>query len=336
MLKSLFQAGKSSSKNEKEFKKNFETVVGQSPQAIFITDLDGSIVYVNTKFTELTGYTTGEVIGQNPRMFKTEFTPPEFYKLLWETIKNGEKWVGEFVNRCKDESIVYVHAEILPLLDKSGEITHYLAFEEDITHYKKLDFELGEANKQLEEKSEELKQLHNQMQEQLHEQSLRDRLTGLYNRTYLNEILPREILRSVRARTHLYVLLIDIDRFKFVNEQFGYTVGDEVLRQFANSLKELVEDVDIVCRYGGDELLVLISGKKDEHGLTRASQIKDHFDSHPIDCESQQFTLTVSIGVSEYPAHGKTTDELLIKAEVALARSKESGGNQVTLWSQDS
>ena len=331
MLKSLFNSEKSSSKNEKEFKKNFERIVEETPLSVFITDLEGNIVYVNTKFSEMIGFSDEEVIGQNPRMFKTEFTPPEFYELLWKTIQDGEKWVGEFVNRCKDESIIYVHAEILPLLDKSGEITHYLAFEEDITRRKELEYELGEANKQLVDSSKE----YTNLEKQLQEQRLRDELTGFYNRTYLSEILPREILRSVRARTHLFVLLIDIDRFKLINDKFGYSAGDKVLKQFANSLSELLEDVDIVCRYGGDELLVLISGKTDEQGLNRASQIKEHFDSHPIEWESESIPLTISIGQVIYPSHGKTPDELLNKAEAALAHAKKLGGNQVSLWAQE-
>lgn len=333
MLKSLFKSEKSSSKNEKkEFKKNFERIVEETPLSVFITDLEGNIVFVNSKVTEMTGFSAEEVLGQNTRMFKTEFTPPEFYELLWKTIKDGEKWVGEFVNRCKDESIIYVHAEILPLLDNSGEITHYLAFEEDITRRKELEYELGEANKQLDDSSNE----YTKLEKQLQEQRLHDELTGFYNRTYLAEILPREILRSVRARTNLYVLLIDIDRFKSINDKYGYSAGDTVLKQFANSLGERLEDVDIVCRYGGDELLVLISGKTDELGLKRASELKNHFDSHPIEWKSESIPLTVSIGLVVYPAHGKTMDELLNKAEAALADAKKMGGNQVNLWASDS
>jgi diguanylate cyclase (GGDEF)-like protein/PAS domain S-box-containing protein len=328
----LFNSEKSSAKNEKEFKKNFERIVEASPLSVFITDPAGNIVYVNAKFSEMTGYSAEEVIGQNPRIFKTEFTPPEFFELLWQTIKDGEKWVGEFVNRCKDESIIYVHAEILPLLDKSGEITHYLAFEENITRRKELEYELGEANKQIEERTEELADL----KKQLREQAYLDRLTGMFDRTYLTEILPREILRSIRARTNLFVVLIDIDQFRLINEKFGYSVGDEVLKQFANSLSVLLEDVDIACRYGEDEWLLLISGKTDEHGLSRASHIKDHFDSHPIEWASGSIPLTVSIGLVVYPSHGKTTDELLNKAEAALAQAKKMGGNQVAVWEKDS
>lgn len=332
MLRSLFQAGKSTSKKEKkEFEKYFERIVEESPLSIFITDTEGNIIYTNTMFTEMTGYSPEEMIGQNPRIFKTEYTPPEFYEYLWETIKSGEKWVGEFVNRCKDESIIYVHAEILPLLDESGKITHYLAFEEDITRRKELDYQLGEANKQLEERAEELAD----MKKQLREQATLDQLTGLFDRTYLTEILPREMLRSVRANTNLFVLLIDIDRFKLINDEYGYSVGDEVLKQFTTSLKNQLDDVDVACRYGGDEWVVLIAGKADDFGLLRANQIMNHFDSYPIEWEAETIPLTVSIGIVVYPSHGKKTDELLNKAEAALDHAKKLGGNQVSLWAQE-
>ena len=330
MLKSLFQSGKSSSKREKlEFLKKFEAIVEQSPQAIFITDLEGNIIYSNAKFTEIFGYTSEEIIGQNPSVLKTEHTPPEFYELLWKTIKGGEKWVGEFVNQRKDESIFYVHAEILPLVDESGMVTHYLAFEDDITHLKELEYELGKANELLTASLQEVASLKKKHQE---ERQL-DQLTGLYDRSYLPTILPREVLRAIRTGTFLFLLLIDIDHFDLINQTYGFSIGDAVLKSFAARVMEQLQDVDIAIRIAGDKFLVLVSAKDEDHGKNRATKIKDYFEYHPIQYESKQISLTTSIGVVVYPISSKQEDDLLKFAEKALATSKLAGGNCVTVWS---
>jgi PAS domain S-box-containing protein len=215
-------------------KKKFGTIVEQSPQSIFITDLDGKIKYVNPKFSELMGFSADEVLDKTPQILKTEFTPPEFYPYLWESLKNGQKWVGEFVNRRKDETVIYESAVIVPLTDTDGKPTYYVAFEDDITSHKETAYENSELGKQLQEKSVEL----NQLQEQLHEQALRDRLTGLYNRVYLMETLPREILRSMRARNHLILMMIDIDHFSSINAKYGHSTGDLVLQSISNYITE--------------------------------------------------------------------------------------------------
>ena len=308
----------------------FESIVEQSPQSIFMTDLDGKIKYVNPKFTELMGYAADEVLDKTPQILKTEFTPPEFYPYLWEMITSGEKWVGEFVNRRKDESVIYQSAVIVPLTDSSGEPNLYVAFEDDITSNKEMAYEISELGKQLQEKSTELTQL----KEQLQEQSLRDQLTGLYNRTYLKEILPREILRSMRARNHLILMMIDIDHFSSINDKYDHSTGDLVLQSISKNVTESMERFDLAFRYGGNEFLLLFSGDTNEFGMNRAEHLRKTFENHPIQCDEQEILLTVSIGIAVYPLHGKKEDELLTRAEKALEISKQSGGNQVTLWSE--
>lgn len=309
----------------------FESIVEQSPQSIFMTDLDGKIKYVNPKFTELMGYSADEVLDKTPQILKTEFTPPEFYPYLWEMITSGEKWVGEFVNRRKDESVIYESAVIVPLTDSSGEPNLYVAFEDDITSNKEMAYEISELGKQLQEKSAELTQL----KEQLQEQSLRDQLTGLYNRTYLKEILPREILRSMRAKNHLILMIIDIDHFSSINERYGHSIGDLVLQSISKSITESMKRFDLAFRYGSDEFLLLFSGNTNEFGMNRAEQLMKTLETHPIQCDEREILLSVSIGVAVYPLHGKQEDELLTKAEKALKISKQSGGNRIMLWQED-
>jgi PAS domain S-box-containing protein len=108
--------------------------VEQSPASIVITDLNGNIEYVNPRFTQVTGYGFDEALGKNPRILKTELTPPETYPQLWKTILNGKEWHGEFTNRKKDGSVYYESAIISPITNPGGITTHYLAVKEDIPH----------------------------------------------------------------------------------------------------------------------------------------------------------------------------------------------------------
>lgn len=137
--------------------------VEQSPISIVITDLEGTIEFVNPKFTEITGYTLEEVVGLNPRILKTDKTSAEVHKQLWETIKNGGIWEGEFVNKKKNGELFTESAKIAPFKNSYGQITHYLAFKEDITTRKSVEAELQRLNISLlaridEETSQRMKQ----------------------------------------------------------------------------------------------------------------------------------------------------------------------------------
>ena len=124
--------------------------VEQSPATVVITNLEGSIEYVNPKFTQITGYTPEEAIGQNPRVLKSGEQPAEYYKVLWETISSGKEWRGEFHNKKKNGEFYWESASISPIKDKRGNITHYLAVKEDITAQKKAEQELVLAKEKAE------------------------------------------------------------------------------------------------------------------------------------------------------------------------------------------
>ena len=121
--------------------------VEQSPVSIVITDAKGNIEFVNPRFTQVTGYEAGEVLGKNPRVLKSGETPPERYKELWETITAGKVWEGEFHNKKKNGELFWEHAAISPIRDGNGSITHYLGIKEDITERKKLEDQLRQAQK---------------------------------------------------------------------------------------------------------------------------------------------------------------------------------------------
>ena len=553
--------------------------VEQSPASVVITNLAGDIQYVNSRFTQVTGYGLEDVVGHNPRVLKTDRTPPGTHDALWAALVAGREWQGEFVNQRKDGSHYYEFAAISPIKDRDGNITQYLAVKEDITDRKRqeaelresearyrslfeqttdavivfgLDFKILTANqrtldllgysldeltgmsmeeisaepdktrqvelrllaglevplyerilfhkdghwisaevsiglaraedgtplhvqsvvrdiserKSTEEalRSSETKyrivvennydwefwsnpaggfeyispscknitgyspeeliadpdlvrrmvvaedeavvadhlektmllarhQIHyrihhkqggirwightcapifneqgvflglrgsnqditerklaeeelarsnraleeqlslvNLLKDQLQEQAIRDPLTGLFNRRYLSDVLPRELIRAEREKSSVSVLIMDLDLFKEVNDTYGHSAGDEFLRAISGLIGNNLRGSDIACRYGGEEFLVVMPGANVESGLRRAEEIREKCAGLNVNCNEHTIKVTISAGIATYPDHGTNFDEVLSHADKALYYSKGTGRNRVTAW----
>jgi diguanylate cyclase (GGDEF)-like protein len=171
-----------------------------------------------------------------------------------------------------------------------------------------------------------------QLQSSLKEQSLRDPLTGLHNRRYLFETLQLEIARAQRGAYTICFVLLDIDHFKALNDQYGHGTGDAMLRALAERLKTLVRAGDILCRYGGDEHIIIMSNTTSEVAMERTEQLRLAVEALLIEYEEQTLHCTISIGIATYPTHGSSVDEVISKADQALYISKNSGRNRTTLY----
>jgi PAS domain S-box-containing protein len=134
-------------KQNEDALRQLSVAVEQSPVSVVITDLDGNITYVNRRFTECTGYAYDEVIGRNPRILKSDHTPPEVYRALWETISRGEEWRGEFRNRKKNGDLYWESVVISPIRNSAGVTSHFLAVKEDITEQKLAESHSRQAQK---------------------------------------------------------------------------------------------------------------------------------------------------------------------------------------------
>ena len=312
-------------KRAEETLQQLSRAVEQSPASIVITDTNGRIEYVNPRFTEVTGYNAEDAIGQNPRILKTGMTPMETYRDLWNTITAGRDWQGEFVNRKKNGEIYYELASISPILDAHGSITHYVAVKENITERKESQLQLRTMNDQLAEQVQENLKL----QEILREQTLRDPLTGLYNRRYLDETMKREIARAEREKYPLSFLMIDIDHFKDLNDTYGHSAGDAVLVALGDLFHTRIRQGDIVCRYGGEEFIVIMPQADVEDAKRRAEEIRRDFGDLYINCDGIELSATISIGIALYPQHGNDTDTVIKAADAALYKAKQSGRNCV-------
>jgi diguanylate cyclase (GGDEF)-like protein/PAS domain S-box-containing protein len=170
------------------------------------------------------------------------------------------------------------------------------------------------------------------LREALRSQSVKDPLTGLYNRRYLEETLDREIRRAVRAEQSLGILMLDLDHFKKINDAYGHEAGDAVLRDTADFLTKSVRVEDTVCRIGGEEFVIVLPTANAEAGRARAERIRSKLRELTILHQGQSLgRITVSIGVAELPVNGTTAKNLLEAADAALYRAKRDGRDRVVV-----
>ena len=303
--------------------------VEQSPASIVITNTDGTIEYVNPRFTQVTGYLYDEVVGKNPRFLSTDQTPPGTHQTLWSTITAGREWQGEFVNRKKNGELYYESATISPIIDSHGIITHYLAVKEDITERKQAQEAIQLANQQLQSQLEANKLL----QAELREQAIRDPLTGLYNRRYLDETLDRELARAARENYQVSFMVSDIDHFKKVNDTYGHHAGDLVLKNLADQLTSNARVGDIICRYGGEEFLVILPDVSTDIAQQIAERARNAFQESRIIIDGNiEVQATLSCGIATFPQHGIKSADLIVAADRAMYQAKSEGRNRVAIF----
>lgn len=295
-------------RNESQLRK-LSLAVEQSPAAVIITNLDAAIEYANPKFTAVTGYSLDEVIGQNPRILQSGDMPREDYRQLWAHLLAGEEWRGEFLNKRKDGRLFWERAVISPLRDETGAITHYIGIKEDITTQK-------------------------QYEEQLAYQATHDELTGLANRTMLKDRIDQEAKHVLRSHHLVAVILLDLDRFKVINDSLGHALGDELLCQVARRLEKIVRTTDTVARIGGDEFVVLFS-EVASVGVIRKLAIKILAAlSGPYLLSDQEVTLSASLGISVAPTDGQDSTTLIRNADIAMYQAKE-GKSGFSFYTQE-
>jgi diguanylate cyclase len=171
-----------------------------------------------------------------------------------------------------------------------------------------------------------------ELQAQLSEQVIRDPLTGLHNRRYLEAIAPRELARCKREAQCMSVLMIDLDHFKRINDTYGHQAGDEVLKRLAAMLQEGTRMTDVACRYGGEEFLLLMPNMPVDVGKMRAIQWCADFEALEVRSGGASIRATLSIGIATYPAHAQTMEELIRCADIALYRAKREGRNRALVY----
>lgn len=276
-----------------------------TPVAIIITDTAGNIEYVNPYFSEMTGYSSEDVSGCNPRILKTCRTSEAEYRELWETITAGNTWRGEFRNRRKNGEFYWESATIAPVKDETGTVVNFLGLKQDVSFQKDIEA-------------------------RLYREENFNSLTQLPNRSYLLNQIDLEI----REKKPLAVLLVAMTNLKRINASLGIQAGDTVIMKAARRLNDLLEPDSLLGHLGGGQFLFLIEKPLKLREELLIARILTVFNK-PFDVLGETVHQSVSIGVSHYPDDAETSQEILSRAHVAVTQAKQTGPNAHVYFSQE-
>ena len=213
------------------------------------------------------------------------------------------------------------------LRDRKNQPYGKLVMLRDITNIRRIENALRETNENLSQKLTEIEAL----QIKLKEETIRDPLTGLYNRRFLQETLSREIAHANRASIPLSLAMIDLDRFKKINDTYGHAIGDLFLISLGNLLAQKTRSSDVSCRYGGEEFVIVMPAASLEEAAQRIEQLRVEFSAIKIDVGNGKICITLSAGVAGYPMHGDNDKSLLDAVDRALYAAKAAGRNCVVV-----
>ena len=283
----------------------------ESLSGMFVTDSKQVILQVNSAFTELTGYSAQEAIGQTPRLLSSGRHDKVFFQAMWATLKAHGNWHGEIWNRRKSGDIYVGWMSISAVQDAAGAVTHYVSSFIDTTASKSA-------------------------QDQIAHMAYHDALTQLPNRRLLQDRLTQALATAKRSGLYGALLFIDLDNFKKINDTCGHEVGDLVLVEMAHRLRNAVREGDSVARLGGDEFAILLEGLDAERmeSVARAGQLAEKILqvlAQPYQFTKFRFHCTASIGIDLY-SHTETAPDLLQHADLAMYQSKKAGRNTLRFF----
>jgi len=263
------------------------------------TDTEGLITEVSNALCLISGYTKAELIGKKHSILRHPDMDKKVYIELWDTITQGKNWRGEIKNQKKDGSLYWVDVVIAPLLDEYGQIEGYHSIRQNISDKKYIE-----------------------------ELSIKDQLTQIANRHYLETSFKKELDRTKRYNGMFSVILADVDHFKLVNDSYGHDVGDDVLIQIASILKNNTRATDIVGRWGGEEFLIICPESSAQEAEVVAENLRVKIENFSFDVIGRK---SCSFGVSEFKSSDEDSKEVIKRADNALYIAKNEGRNRVVV-----
>ncbi len=278
-------------------------------EAILITDASNNIVAVNDAFTNMTGYRFEEVKGKDPRILSSGDHDAAFFQNMWRSILTEGGWQGEIIDKNKAGKRFHKNLAINAVRNEQDVVTHYISISSDISERKEYD-------------------------KNIHFLAYYDVLTGLPNRTLLRDRLGQMIASAHRDNEKFALLFLDLDRFKYINDSMGHSVGDKLLQSVAQRLQDCVREGDTVSRIGGDEFIVLLR-EVDEQGVMSVADKLLRTLATPFNLSGQEISTYASIGVALYPTHATDIDVLMKNADAAMYNAKENGRNNYKFFTPE-
>ena len=275
-----------------------QKIIEHTEDAIVVTNNEAIIIDVNDAYTEITGYTREEAIGQNPRYCKSGRHDTEFYKSMWQHLTDNGFWSGEIWDRRKNGELFKKWLTINAIHDSGGVTVSYVGIFTDITEKKNAEHKLRNL-------------------------LFYDPLTKLPNRTLFRERLEQAIISCQDRDMPLALFCIDLDRFKDINDTLGHKAGDELLIQVAKRIKSGIRKSDVVARLCGDEFSVILSEIKFRESIGLLAMRMIHLIQQPFYLADQEIFIDASIGICIYPDDAKEVDSLLKNANTAMHFAKE-------------
>lgn len=310
-------------KNEKKLQLA-ASVFSHAREGIMITAPDGTIIDTNQAFSDITGYSKEETIGNKPSLLKSGRQSDDFYSDLWQSLRKHGFWSGELWNRRKNGKVYSEQLTISSVKNSKQQVQHYIALFSDNTEKKRAELDLEESKQALE------------LEKQKAEQMARtDPLTGLNNRRAFFE-MGRDIEKMSKRYQRVYsVIMLDVDHFKNINDQFGHATGDRVLIDVARTICQVSRDTDIPARVGGEEFAIILPETSIEDALLLAERLRESFTGLKLPADPGSRSLSASFGVAE-----STEDEVHLnleqvinRADAAMYKVKQTGRNQVFSYS---
>jgi len=298
-------------KIERENENRIAAVAFESQEAMIVTDANKNILKVNKAFSDVTGYSSEEVLGKNPSILRSGLHDKDFYENMWRMVSTTDSWTGELWNRRKNGDIYPGQLTITAVKDTGGMVLNYIGSFLDIS-----------VRKQAEEHIQRL--------------AYYDSLTGLANRRLFQDRLEQEMKRAIRNKTTLALLLIDLDKFKDINDSLGHAKGDKLLIETTRRIKALIRDSDTFARLGGDEFTIILPGNDSLININRVVENILKEINKPFDLNDGHVGyISCSIGITLYPDDAKTVDDLLKNADQAMYSVKATGRNGFSFFTQE-
>jgi len=279
-----------------------EAIFENCSDGILIADARQIIIKINRGFSRICGYTPEEITGKNVSILKSGHHEKLFYDKIIDSLEHDGQWRGEIWNRRKNGEVYLQNILIIAIHGKDKKLESYIAI-------------YGAVIEHIGENSVPRSGIYY------------DTLTGLPNRILLHERLTFQINHAKRKNQMIAVLLLDLNRFKLINDTLGYAAGDTLLQTVASRLKSCLREVDIVFRLGDDEFAVILEDVSQQQDAARVAKRILSICSLPFQLSEKEIYITLSIGISTYPSDGEVIDEILKNAEAAMLRAKEFGIN---------